>query len=278
MKAYALTLATLSLALCAEPANSSTAQTTQDSYIPVPGQAGKDVVWVPTPDELVSRMLDMAKVTSKDHLVDLGSGDGRTVIAAAKRGVRAHGIEYNPDLVALAQRNARAASVASLATFEHADIFKSDFSKATVVTLFLLPELNMRLRPILLDMKPGTRVLSNSFDMGIWQPDQKIEAGNSCTTWCGAFKWVIPAKVQGDWRLGNGDLKLTQSFQFVAGTLTRDGGARMSLNDAKLDGTAITFTAGGQRYSGKVAGERMSGTRQDGSKWTATLKALDPRK
>ncbi len=274
MKAYAFALTMLCLASCAEPANSSAAQATtkSDTYVPVPGQAGKDVVWVPTPEALVSRMLDMAKVTRADYLVDLGSGDGRTVIAAAKRGVRAHGIEYNPDLVALAERNARAASVADLATFERADIFKSDFSKATVVTLFLLPELNMKLRPILLDMKPGTRVVSNSFDMGVWQPDEKIEARTSCTSWCRAFKWVIPAKVQGDWRLGNGDLKLTQSFQFLTGTLTQ-AGATMSLNDAKLDGSAISFTAGGQRYSGTVDAGRMTGTRQDGSKWTATLAA-----
>ena len=285
MRRYILTLAALSLASCTGPANSSTAQASSagpansstaqasgaanpDTYVPTTGQAGKDVVWVPTPQALVDRMLDMAQVTSRDYLVDLGSGDGRTVITAARRGVRAHGIEFNPDLVALSQRNARAATVDRLATFERADIFESDFSKATVVTLFLLPALNLKLRPTLLDMKPGTRIVSNTFEMGDWQPDEKIEAGGNCTSWCNAYKWIVPAKVQGEWRLGDGKLSLTQSFQIVSGTLTQ-GGAAMPLSDARLNGPAITFSAGGQRYSGNVVDGRMSGSRQDGSKWIA---------
>lgn len=276
MRSYVLTLAAFSLAACAEPANSSTAQAqgpevaNPDTYVPTTGQAGKDVVWVPTPDALVSRMLDMARVSKEDYLVDLGSGDGRTVIAAANRGVRAHGIEYNPDLVRLSQQNAKAASVAGLATFEHADIFESDFSKATVVTLFLLPSLNLKLRPTLLDMKPGTRVVSNTFDMGDWQPDETINAGGDCRSWCRASKWIIPAKVQGEWRFGDGVLNLAQSFQMLRGTLVQ-GGAAMPISDGKMDGSAITFTAGGHRYSGNVVDGRMSGTRQDGSKWSAIL-------
>lgn len=268
-----LLLAALSSGLCAASALAQTpAVTTPDTYVPTSGQAGKDVVWVPTPQALVDRMLDMAKVTSADYLVDLGSGDGRTVISAAKRGVRAHGIEYNPDMVALSQRNAAAASAGRLATFERADIFESDFSKATVVTLFLLPELNLRLRPTLLDMKPGTRIVSNSFDMGDWEPDETINAGGDCTSWCRASKWIIPAKVQGEWRLGDGELKLTQTFQTFSGTLTR-GGSVVPLSEGKLNGSAITFTAGGGRYSGEVVDGTMSGATQDGSKWTAVLLA-----
>jgi hypothetical protein len=273
MKTYALALAALSFAACGQP-GSSAAQpqpapaASPDTYVPSSGQPGKDVVWVPSPQALVDRMLDMAKVTRGDYLVDLGSGDGRTVITAAKRGVRAHGIEYNPDMVALSRRNAQAAAVGQLATFERADIFESDFSKATVVTLFLLPSLNLKLRPTLLHMKPGARIVSNTFDMDDWQPDESIDAGGECSSWCRAHKWIVPAKVEGDWRLGNGALKLTQSFQMLSGTLTQ-GGREMPLSDAKMDGSAITFTAGGQRFSGSVAGARMSGSRPDGSKWTA---------
>ena len=134
-------------------------------YTPHPGQAGKDVVWVPTPQTLVDNMLDMAGATKDDYLIDLGSGDGRTVITAARRGIRARGIEYNADMVALSKRQAAAEGVGDKVVFDQADIFETDFSDATVLTLFLLPELNLRLRPTILDMKPGTRVVSNSFDM-----------------------------------------------------------------------------------------------------------------
>ncbi len=236
-------------------------------YQPSSGQAGKDVVWVPTPQALVDRMLDMAKVTKDDYLVDLGSGDGRTVITAAKRGIRAHGIEFNPDLVALSQRNAKTEGVADRATFERADIFQSDFSKASVVTLFLLSTLNQKLRPTLLDMKPGTRVVSNTFDMGDWRPDEQIDAGAGCTAWCRAYKWVIPAKVAGNWRLGESELSLTQTYQMLSGTLQQNGKS-LEISDAKLDGTAITFTAGGQRYAGSVDGTKMSG-QVDGKPWSA---------
>ena len=270
-----LILAVLSLASCAEPADSSTSQAqvaetaSSDTYTPTTGQDGKDVVWVPTPDALVDRMLNMAKVTKEDYLVDLGSGDGRTVIAAAKRGVRAHGIEYNPDLVALSQRNAKAASVARLATFERADIFKADFSKATVVTLFLLPSLNLKLRPILLDMKPGTRIVSNTFDMGEWQPDDKIDAGGDCTNWCRASKWIVPAKVEGEWRFEGGALNLAQSFQLLTGTIVL-GSEKLPISDARMDGEAISFSAGGQRYSGTVFSGKLALRRQDGKSWGAS--------
>ncbi|MEP9377910.1 class I SAM-dependent methyltransferase [Aquabacter sp. CN5-332] len=241
-------------------------------YTPYSGQAGKDVVWVPTQQALVDRMLDMAGVTADDHVIDLGSGDGRTVITAAKRGARAHGIEYNPDMVTLSRQNAEAEGVKDKATFERADIFQSDFSKASVVTLFLLTDLNIKLRPTLLKMKPGTRVVSNTFDMGDWQPDERIQSGADCTSFCRAYKWVVPAQVGGDWRLGEGSLKLTQTYQVLTGTLTRDGKS-MPISDAKMDGTKITFTADGQRYAGEVDGARMTGSLEGGQNWSATRAA-----
>lgn len=237
-----------------------------ETYVPESGQPGKDVVWVPTPQALVDRMLDMAKVTPDDYLVDLGSGDGRTVITAAKRGLRAHGIEYNPDLVALSQRNAAEAGVAERATFEQADLFESDFSSAQVVTLFLLPSLNERLRPILLDMAPGTRVVSNSFDMGDWPPDETAQVAG-CEQWCRALMWIVPAKVEGSWKIGDQDLALTQQYQRISGTL---GGTPIA--DGRLNGREITFTANGVTYTGTVDGDSMSGTTAGGqtSDWTAT--------
>ena len=238
-------------------------------FVPKSGQAGKDVVWVPTPQALVDRMLDMAKVTKQDYLIDLGSGDGRTVITAAKRGVRAHGIEYNPDMVALARFNAENEKVTERATFVQGDIFQSDFSKASVITLFLLPELNVRLRPILLNMKPGTRVVSNSFDMGDWKAEETINAGGDCQSWCTAYKWTVPAKVDGAWKIGTAELKLNQTYQNLAGTLTIDG-KTAPISNAKMNGAEITFTADGKNYSGKVDGNAMSGSIKGGGSWSAS--------
>jgi hypothetical protein len=223
-------------------------------------------VWVPTPQALVDKMLDMAKVTPQDYLIDLGSGDGRTVITAAKRGVRALGIEYNPDMVALATRNAANANVSDRATFVKADIFESDFSKATVITLFLLPQLNLKLRPKLLDLKPGTRIVSNSFTMEDWQPDETATVTDGCTSWCTALFWLVPAKVEGSWRLGNADLTLTQQFQKLSGSL---GGTPIA--EGSLAGDRITFTVGTTKYTGQVAGNTMKGeaTGGSGTTWSA---------
>ena len=171
-------------------------------FEPVVGQPGKDVVWVPTPQALVEKMLDMAKLTPQDFHMDLGSGDGRTVITAAKRGSRSMGIEYNPDMVELSKKNAAAAGVADRATFVKADIFETDFSKAQVITLFLLPSINLKLRPTILNMTPGTRIVSNSFTMDDWQPDESQTIGGDCTSWCTAHLWIVPAKVEGTWKLG----------------------------------------------------------------------------
>jgi hypothetical protein len=234
-------------------------------FEPTVGQAGKDVVWVPTDQRLVDKMLEMARVTPQDYLMDLGSGDGRTVITAAKRGVRAEGIEYNPDMVDLAKRNAAAAGVGDRATFARADIFETDFSKATVLTLFLLPQLNERLRPTILNMKPGTRVVSNSFDMGDWSADQTETIPNCSSSFCTALMWIVPAKVAGTWQLGNDTLTLDQKYQTISGRL---GSAVIS--EGKLNGTDISFTAGGRKYTGKVDGSSMSGSIAGGATWTAT--------
>ena len=170
------------------------------TYEPTPGQPGKDVVWLPTPQALVDKMLDMGQVTAKDYVIDLGSGDGRLVITAAKRGARAMGIEYNPDMVALSQRNAKEAGVTDRAEFVKADLFETDLSKATVITMFLLPSINMKLRPKILDLKPGTRIVSNTFTMEDWQPDDTATVTDGCSSsWCTALFWVVPAKVAGTW-------------------------------------------------------------------------------
>ncbi len=241
-------------------------------FVPQSGQQGKDVIWVPTPQGLVDEMLNMVNLTPQDYLIDLGSGDGRTVITAAKRGTRAHGIEYNPDMVALSQRNARNEGVAERATFAKADIFASDFSQATVISLFLLPHLNVKLRPILLDMKPGTRVVSNAFDMAEWQPDRTYEGGPPCGGWCRAYLWIVPAKVDGAWQLGSSTLELKQTFQMLDGTLTRDGQAS-PVSEARMRGADIQFKVGDRQYSGQVSGDAMSGTIAGGGSWSATRRA-----
>ena len=248
------------------------AQAAEGEFQPQVGQEGKDVVWVPTPQALVDKMLDMAKVTPKDYVIDLGSGDGRTVITAAKRGARALGIEYNPDMVELSQRNAAKEGVSDKATFMKADLFESDFSQATVITMFLLPEINLKLRPKILDMKPGTRVVSNSFTMGEWVDDQTATIGNDCTSWCTAHLWIVPAKVDGTWRLAQGELTLKQEFQMISGTL-KSGGNTTQITAGRLRGNEISFTAGGMQYSGRVNGNTMGGTaksRASTGKWNAT--------
>jgi methyltransferase family protein len=236
-----------SLVLAQAPQSNSTFQ-------PVVGQPGKDVVWVPTPQATVDKMLEMAKITPQDYLVDLGSGDGRTVITAAKRGLKAHGIEYNQDMVDLSKRNAAAEAVADRATFAKADIFQTDFSQATVLTLFLLTDLNIRLRPTILSMKPGTRVVSNTFNMGDWTPDETQTVSN-CSNYCTSHLWIVPAKVDGTWKMPQGELKLTQTYQTFSGTL-----GNTPISAGKLSGEQISFEAGGARYEGRVSGNTIQGT------------------
>jgi SAM-dependent methyltransferase len=248
------------------------AQPASKTFEPEVGQAGKDVIWVPTAQALVDKMLDMAKVTPQDYVIDLGSGDGRTVITAAKRGARALGIEYNPDMVELSKRNAEKEGVAGKAQFVRGDIFESDFSQATVLTMFLLSTLNLKLRPTILNMKPGTRVVSNTFDMGEWTPDETVQLKENCTTHCRAHFWVVPAKVEGTWKLGEGELALKQSFQMLTGTL-KNGNVSAIVINGKMTGDEISFTAGNTQYRGKVSGNTIDGVAKTGeteTRWQAT--------
>lgn len=243
----------VALAFAAALALSVNTQAQDKGYTPSVGQEGKDVIWVPTPESLVQKMLDMAKLTPADVHFDLGSGDGRTVIAAAKRGTKAVGIEYNPDMVELSKRNAQkeGAAVAARAEFIRGDIFETDFSKANVLTLYLLPSLNLKLRPTILNMKPGTRVVSHAFTMDNWQADQ-TETVEGRT----AYLWIVPAKVEGSWRIeGGGNLALKQMFQKVEGTV---GGK--AITNATLRGDAIAFSVDGRDYSGRVSGDRIDGS------------------
>jgi precorrin-6B methylase 2 len=245
-----------------QPANSE--------FTPMEGQAGKDVIWLPTAQSLVDKMLDLAKVTPQDYVIDLGSGDGRTVITAAKRGARAMGIEYNPDMVEVSKRNAAKEGVADKTQFVKADLFESDFSKATVITMFLLTDINLKLRPTILNLKPGTRIVSNTFRMGEWEPDatESVESGKDCYNYCTALLWIVPAKVEGTWKLSQGQLLIKQTFQMISGTLNSGMPA-----EGKLRGDEISFTAGGTRYVGRVNGNSMQGTFTSGSStgtWTAS--------
>ena len=240
----------------------------KNQFEPQVGQAGKDVVWVPTPQELVDKMLDMAKVTPQDHVIDLGSGDGRTVITAAKRGARAVGIEYDPNMVELSKSNAAKEKIGDKATFLKADLFESDFSQATVITMFLLQDINLKLRPKILDLKPGTRIVSNTFTMGEWKEDDMASVSGECQTWCTARLWIVPAKVEGTWRLPEGELKLKQTFQEISGTL---GAA--AIEGGKMRGSEISFTARGAQYTGNVMGNTIQGSVKSGtntSTWRAT--------
>src|SRR5688500_312460 len=216
----------LLLAVSMPPVFAQAVKAPAPAYEPTVGQEGKDVVWVPTPQVVVDKMLDLAKVTKDDFVMDLGSGDGRTVITAAKRGARAMGVEYNPNMVELSKRNAEKERVTDRVQFVKADLFETDFSKATVITMFLLPDINLKLRPKILAMKPGTRVVSNTFTMGDWQADETGNADNGCeSSWCTALLWIVPAKVAGSYKTPQGEVTLKQEFQMLTGTLRADGKA-----------------------------------------------------
>ena len=229
----------------------------EGEYVPQVGQAGKDVVWVPNPTVMVEKLLDMANVTAKDYVVDLGSGDGRNVIAAAKRGARAHGIEYNPDLVEFSKRLAAKEGVGSRATFEKADLYAADFSKATVVILFLLPEMNIKLRPKLLDLRPGTRIVANTFAIGDWNPDEMATVDAECSSFCTGRLWYVPAKVGGAWNLPQGELRFEQTYQTVSGTLKTANGTTPATG--KLRGDQIQFSTSETQFTGRVAGNTIEG-------------------
>jgi hypothetical protein len=185
--------------------------------------------------------------------MDLGSGDGRTVITAAKRGATAVGVEYNPDMVALSKRNAEKEGVAAKARFMKADLFETDFSKATVITMFLLPDINLKLRPKILDLKPGTRIVSNSFTMGDWEADETytVSSKEGCdVSWCTALLWIVPAKVAGTHALPAGELVLKQKYQMLSGTLAADG--KTYAVEGRVRGSNVTLMAGGRKLSGRM--------------------------
>lgn len=271
IKSLAVLMVSLGLAL---PAFGQT-KLGDEKYRPSVGQEGKDVIWVPTSDEMVMKMLETAKVTSKDIVYDLGCGDGKIPIAAASKfGARAIGIEYNPDMAALATRNAQRAGVAEKVKIIRGDIFKENFSEATVVTLYLLPDLNLKLRPTILKMKPGTRVASHAFTMGDWEPDQRIS-----TDLAQGYFWIVPANVQGDWSLdgmgGNPKvtLNLTQRYQRVGGTIAL-GKLVQPLLSPKLEGDKLSFSYldGGNvlhTASATVSGNQLSGDVQNQSNTVA---------
>jgi len=252
--------------------NAAAAQETDKQFEPVSGQAGKDVVWVPTPDVTVERMLDIAKVTPQDYVMDLGSGDGRNIIAAAKRGAQALGVEYNPDMVALSKRRAAEAGVAEKALFVQGDMYEADISKASVMALFLLPDNMNKLLPKFLALKPGSRIVSNTFSMEGWTADH-TETLPDCSAWCTVLLWVVPANAAGAWQLPQGILMLNQEFQRVTGTL-----GTTAIADGKLEGEQITFTAGNARYAGRVNGNEIEGTVTTGTDTTAwrATRALTP--
>jgi len=240
----------------------------EEEFVPEVGQAGKDVVWVPTPPELVERMLDLAKVTPQDLVIDLGSGDGRNVIGAARRGARALGVEFNPKMVELSRRNAAAAGVTNRATFVEGDMYQADISKASVMALFLLPSNMLQLRQKFLDLRPGSRIVSNTFGIEGWTPDETVTVENGCSAWCTALLWIVPAKVAGSWRVADGELVLTQEYQVINGTLSGT-----PIRDGRLRGDQIRFTLGTAEYLGKVTATRIEGTVRGGgpaTMWTAT--------
>ena len=252
------------LLLCSAAPGISLAAAADKSFEPTVGQQGKDVVWVPTPPVLVEKMLDAAHVTAQDYVMDLGSGDGRNIIAAAKRGARALGVEYNPDLVEYSRRTAEKEGVADKAQFEQGDMYEADISKATVMALFLLPENLNKLAPKFLALKPGSRIVANQFAVSGWDPDESGRAEGDCGSWCYWLLYIVPAQVAGRWRLQKGELELEQKFQMLSGTFTADG-VSVPVEDGRLRGDQITFTVDGTEYAGRVNTDAMSG-----SGWNAT--------
>lgn len=244
-------------------------------YKPSVGQAGKDVVWVPTPPPLLDTMLSLARVTPEDVVIDLGSGDGRAVIAAARLGARAIGVEFNPELVTLSQRAAAEAGVADRASFIQGDMFEADISQATVFALYLLPENLDRLLPRLQSMRPGTRIVANTFGFSDWDPDaQERVRAELCTDWCDALLWIVPARMAGTWVLESGErLVMTQLHQVLHGEWRSSAGA-VPLSQARVRGTTVGFSVGERRFEGEWSDGVLTGIERlrDGStqRWRAT--------
>ena len=264
----------LAIAFVSATASFAAEATADKPYEPVVGQAGKDTVWVPTPNVLVEKMLDLAKVTPQDYVMDLGSGDGRNVIAAAKRGARAHGVEYNPDMVELSRRTAAKEGVADKATFSQGDMFEADISQANVMALFLLPDNMRRLTPKFLAMKPGSRIVANAFGIDGWEPDKSERAEGDCGSWCTALLFIVPAKVAGTWKLPQGELALEQKFQVLSGTLS-SGSKKVPITNARMNGEEITFTVDNVVYVGQVKGNSMQGRTKGATNGTWSASRVD---
>jgi SAM-dependent methyltransferase len=222
-------------------------------FLPRVGQQGKDVIWVPTPEELVKKMVELAEVGPADNLIDLGSGDGRIVLAAARLGAKATGVEYNQEMVRISRKKAEEEGLSGRASFVRADLFEYDLSEATVITMFLLPEINLKLRPRLLDLKPGTRILSNTFTMGTWEPDYEVSTESNWNSWHMAMMWIVPAKIEGKWRCDTGIIDFIQEFQMLYGTLTRNN-ETFKISEGRITGDRIEFIAGGCSYSARLSG------------------------
>lgn len=262
------------LAVCfaAMAAGAADAQIAPAEFRPEVGQAGKDVVWVPTPQVLVEKMLDMARITPQDYVVDLGSGDGRNIIAAARRGARALGVEFNPEMVELSKRNAAKEGVSDKASFVQGDMFEAEFSQATVLALFLLPDNMMKLQSKFLELKPGARIVGNTFGFQDWSPDEQQTVSTDCSSWCTALLWIVPAKVEGTWQSPQGELMLKQQYQMLTGTLTA-GGRSGPIAGGRLRGDQISFTVAGAEYAGRVNGDTIEGAVKSENRsdpWKAT--------
>jgi len=246
-------------------------------FEPVSGQAGKDVVWVPSPPEMVNKLMELGNVTAKDFVMDLGSGDGRNIIAAAKRGANALGVEYNPDMVAHSRRLAQEAGVGDKAQFVEADMYTYDISKATVMALFLLPTNMNKLAPKFFNLAPGSRIVANTFGIDGWEPDERVTLPptSECESWCEALLWIVPAKVAGTWTTPSGTMTLTQEYQTVQGTITMAGAPAETVAMGRLRGEELTFTAGGVTYKGRATGNTIQGTMttaKGSQPWTAIRK------
>lgn len=245
---------------------------TVEGYEPEIGQEGKDVVWVPTSPEMTELLLDMAGVTADDFVIDLGSGDGRNIIAAARRGARGLGVEFNPDMVRLSQRRAEEEGVANLVQFAEGDMYEADISQATVLALFLLPSNLERLKPTFLTLQPGTRIALNTFTFNDWKPDERQRVEGDCVSWCTAFLHIVPAKVAGTWQFNGGTLVLEQTYQELTGTFTRGTQDPVPVT-GRLRGAGITLEIGRRTYVGQVDGMRMTSSTKDATGapiWTAT--------
>jgi SAM-dependent methyltransferase len=249
-------LAAAAVALCAACMSAPSEQIpSEPGFL---GQPGNDAPYIPTSQALVNKMLEMAKVTADDYVIDLGSGDGRVVIAAAKRGARALGVEYNGRLVELSRRNAEQEGVGGRTDFVRQDLFETDLSRATVVTMYLLTEMNLKLRPKILSLAPGTRIVSNNFGMGEWIADEmgKVDERDGCdTASCAAILWIVPAKVGGPHETPRGELSLKQTFQMLSGTLRKEGTSVPV--QGRVHGREVFLTVGGRQLHGRMEGTRL---------------------